>query len=79
MDSLQIDYLQQKNQDLQQNLDKALETIRLATKEKTHCNSRNKELSSELQDVDFLAKQLQAEKDTAIRAADREIAEAKVC
>jgi len=56
-----------------------LATINLTTSEKTHCDSRNKELSSELQDVDYLAKQLQAEKDTAIRAADREIAEAKVC
>ncbi|KAK2148603.1 hypothetical protein LSH36_489g00052 [Paralvinella palmiformis] len=76
--NIQIDYLQQKNQDLQHNLDKALATINLTTSEKTHCDSRNKELSSELQDVDYLAKQLQAEKDTAIRAADREIAEAKL-
>ena len=71
---LKIDFLQQKNQDLQTQLDKSLSKARSAI----DLDARNYELTKELQDVDVMAAQLQREKDKIMHAADLEINQAKV-
>ena len=73
-----IDYLQQRNQDLQRQLDGALSKARFASDTTVDLDVRNAALERELQDVDFTAKQLQLDKDTVVRTADREIEDAKV-
>lgn len=59
-------------------MDSSLQRARLATEERTKVDSKNFSLEQELQDVDFMAKKLQSEKDVALQTADREIEEAKV-
>ena len=76
---LQIDYLQQKNQELQRQVDEALAKAREAANTTLGLDARNQELTKELQDVDFMAQRAQTDKEVAVRTADREIVEAKVC
>jgi centrosomal protein CEP135 len=73
--NIQIDYLQQKNAELQKELD-GLSTLR--TRTTTSLDRRNLELTKELQDVDMLAQQLQKEKEKIISAADRDLRQAKM-
>ena len=78
MPSLQIDYLQQKNADMQKQVDDVLNTSRKAASQTINLDSRNAELAKELEDVDRMAQRLQAEKDGALRTADSEISNARV-
>lgn len=71
---LQVDYLQQKNHELENELDRVKSRV-LSTAE---VDARNYELTKELQDVDLMAQKLQMEKDKVIRVADLEIGQTKV-
>ena len=75
---LQIDYLQQKNAELQGQLDDALLTTRKTATQTLELDSRNVELSKELEDVDRMAQQLQTDRDTVLRTADAEVSTARV-
>ena len=75
--NIQIDYLQQKNQELQKQVDDALYQARTANNQSLNLEGDNIDLKNSLQDVDFMAKRLQVDKDLAIKTADREIDEVK--
>ena len=74
----QIDYLQQKNQELVQQLDQATNKVARAAADSQDLDIRNQELEKSLQDIDFFAKKMQMEKDTVINVADKEMEDAKV-
>lgn len=71
--NIQVDYLQQKNRELEDELDRVKSRV-LSTAE---VDARNYELTKELQDVDLMAQELQMEKDKVIRVADLEIGHTK--
>ena len=73
----QIDYLQQKNADLLSRLHSSEERTRSALTQTGNLDSRNLELESELQTVDRLAQRLQIDKESTVKAADREVTEFK--
>ncbi len=75
---LQIDYLQQKNADLQRQMDRTLTQARVVENKSLDTAVKNTELERSLHDVDSMARALQTEKDVALLTADREISEAKV-
>ncbi|XP_064637968.1 testis-specific gene 10 protein-like isoform X2 [Lineus longissimus] len=71
--NIQIDYLQQRNRDLERQLTE-LRTVELeSTSQRIDLDVKNKTLETELVDVDRLAKNLQDEKDMALERADREV------
>lgn len=71
--NIQVDYLQQKNRELQDQLDRLMSKARSSS----NVDVRNLELTKELQDVDLMAQRLQSEKEKVIRAADMEIGQTK--
>ena len=81
----QIDFLQQKNREMERKMNDALSTrdeyeseaskLKLKTRQ---LEARNKELEYDLNDVDRMAKRLQTDKDIVVKEADREMTEAKV-
>lgn len=75
---MQIDYLQQKTQELQRQLDDSSFRLEQRSAKTGHLEGRNAVLEKEFKDVDFMAQRVQAEKDVVIRTADREIEQAKV-
>lgn len=77
MFSLQIDYLQQKNGELQRQLDSYRNRAQEASSATMDLDSRNQTLERELRDVDYMAQQMQLDKDTALRVADREVTDAR--
>ena len=74
----QIDYLQQKNADLQTQLDESLTRTRTAIQQSASLDNRNKELEGELQNVDRMAQRLQLDKQTVEKTADLEIRDTQV-
>ena len=76
--TVQIDYLQQNNRDLERRLREALVAKEDATQKIFNVSTKNEELSSELREVDRLANRLQADNDVVIAAADRTMTDAKV-
>ena len=75
---LQIDYLQQKNSELQSRCATAENREHAAVVTTSSLDNRNLELETELQSVDRMAQRLQLDKESTAKAADREINEAKV-
>ena len=74
----QVDYLQQKNHDLQVQVDSALSKASLATNHTLEADIKNTELNHELQNVDRMAQQLQLDKDAVVRTADMQLSDASV-
>ena len=74
----QIDYLQQKNAELQTRCVSAENREQAAMTTTSSLDNRNLELESELQTVDRMAQRLQLDRESTVKAADREINEAKV-
>ena len=74
----QIDYLQQKNADLTGRLHDTEGRAQSALLTSGSLDNRNVQLESELQSVDRMAQRLQMDKESTVKAADREITEAKV-
>ncbi|XP_048833258.1 centrosomal protein of 135 kDa isoform X1 [Brienomyrus brachyistius] len=72
--NLQIEYLQDANAALKQQLQGHKQT---ASSEVTNLNNQNQELCQELSHIDQLARQLQRDKDLVLATADQELLEAK--
>ena len=82
---MQIDFLQQKNREMERKMNEVLSTrdeceseaskFKLQTRQ---LQAKNKELEFDLNDVDRMAKRLQTDKDIVVKEADREMTEAKV-
>ncbi|CAG2232414.1 CEP135 [Mytilus edulis] len=79
-----IDFLQQKNREMDRKMNEALATrdeyesmsskMNLKTRQ---LEAKNKELEYDLNDVDRMAKRLQCDKEIVVKEADREMTEAK--
>ena len=76
--SLQIDYLQQANRDAERRLRESTIARDNANQKVIELTEKNEELASELRNVDRLAHKLQADRNSVIRAADKDVTEAKV-
>lgn len=75
--NIQVDFLQQKNRELERKLaDSRLLGDDTETK-LSRAQARFRELELELKDADLVTKRLQTDKDVVVRAADREMGEAK--
>ncbi|XP_052078400.1 testis-specific gene 10 protein-like isoform X3 [Mytilus californianus] len=82
--NIQIDFLQQKNREMDRKMNEALATrdeyesmsskMNLKTRQ---LEAKNKELEYDLNDVDRMAKRLQSDKEIVVKEADREMNEAK--
>lgn len=82
--NIQIDFLQQKNREMERKMNEALATrdeyesmsskMNLKTRQ---LEAKNKELEYDLNDVDRMAKRLQSDKEIVVKEADREMNEAK--
>ncbi|XP_076070631.1 centrosomal protein of 135 kDa-like isoform X3 [Mytilus galloprovincialis] len=82
--NIQIDFLQQKNREMDRKMNEALATrdeyesmsskMNLKTRQ---LEAKNKELEYDLNDVDRMAKRLQCDKEIVVKEADREMTEAK--
>ncbi|XP_025088561.1 testis-specific gene 10 protein-like isoform X3 [Pomacea canaliculata] len=75
--NIQVDFLQQKNRDLERKLSDYRLSAEDAESRLVKSVARNRELEMELKGVDRMAKKLQTDKDVVVRAADREMGEAK--
>ena len=73
-----MDFLQQKNRELERKLTDARVQAEDFESKYARAQTRIRELEFELKGVDRMAKQLQTDKDVVVRAADREMGEAKV-
>uniref|UniRef100_A0A8C0EV33 Centrosomal protein 135 n=1 Tax=Bubo bubo TaxID=30461 RepID=A0A8C0EV33_BUBBB len=76
--NLQVEYLQQKNKELENRIQDLLDTKQNVTSEVVHLSSKNEELCQELNEIDHLAQQLERHKEIVLETADKEIGEAKV-
>ncbi|CAH1777332.1 unnamed protein product [Owenia fusiformis] len=76
--NIQIDYLQQKNREVEHRLSEAEIYEREALDKSVNFESKARQLEDELQDVDLLASRLKTDKNAALRVADHELDEAKV-
>ncbi|XP_041463887.1 testis-specific gene 10 protein-like isoform X2 [Lytechinus variegatus] len=75
--NIQIEYLQQANRELDRELKDTRLARESAIEENIVLKGRNDELAGELRDVDRLAKRLQADKDSVVAVADKDLFEAK--
>ena len=75
---MQVDFLQQKNRELERKLLDTAVGAEDAESKYSRAQARNRELEQELQGVDRAAQQLQSDKNVVVRAADREMGQAKV-
>ncbi|KAL8598704.1 hypothetical protein ACOMHN_033268 [Nucella lapillus] len=73
----QVDLLQQKNRELERKLADSRLTAEEAESSCGRAKARSLELERQLQNVDQVATKLQVDKDVVIRAADREMGQAK--
>nr|CAB3229903.1 centrosomal protein of 135 kDa [Phallusia mammillata] len=76
--NLQVDYLQQTNQELEDRIKELEEGKANAVGDTQRLNREVDRLHAELRDIDRLAQQLEQEKQDAVIAADREIHEAQL-
>ena len=75
---IQVDFLQQKNRELERKLVETRLLAEEADSKFTRTQARNRELEFELRDVDIINKRLKSDKNVVVKAADREMGEAKV-
>eukprot|EP00057_Strongylocentrotus_purpuratus_P011253 XP_011665727.1 PREDICTED: testis-specific gene 10 protein isoform X5 [Strongylocentrotus purpuratus] len=75
--NIQIEYLQQANRELDRELKDTRLARESAIEENIVLTGRNDELAGELRDVDRLAKRLQADKNSVVTLADKDLFEAK--
>ncbi|NWV09340.1 CP135 protein, partial [Ptilonorhynchus violaceus] len=75
--NLQVEYLQQKNKELENRIQDLLDTKQNVTSEVVHLSNKNEELCQELNEIDHLAQQLERHKEIVLETADKEIEEAK--
>ncbi|XP_048160698.1 centrosomal protein of 135 kDa isoform X1 [Corvus hawaiiensis] len=75
--NLQIEYLQQKNKELENRIEDLLDTEQNVTSEVVDLSNKNEELCQELNEIDHLAQQLERDKEIVLETADKEIGEAK--
>ncbi|NWS12848.1 CP135 protein, partial [Pachyramphus minor] len=75
--NLQVEYLQQRNKELENRIQDLLDTKQNVTTEVVHLSSKNEELCQELNEIDHLAQQLERHKEIVLETADKEIGEAK--
>ncbi|KAJ7410493.1 Testis-specific protein 10 protein [Willisornis vidua] len=75
--NLQVEYLQQKNKELENRIQDLLDTKQNVTSEVVHLSNKNEELCQELNEIDHLAQQLERHKEIVLETADKEIGEAK--
>ena len=73
-----MDYLQQKNRELERRLADSQAVAEEAETKYSRAKALTLDLEYQLQGVDRAAAKLQTDKDVVIRAADREMGEAKV-
>jgi len=76
--NLQVDYLQQTNQELEDRIKELDDGKMRSVEETSRLNLEIDRLHSELHDIDRLAQQLEREKQEAVDVADREIQEAQM-
>lgn len=74
----QVEYLQQKNKELENRIEDLLDTEQNVTSEVVDLSTKNEELCQELNEIDHLAQQLERDKEIVLETADKEIGEAKV-
>ncbi|NXI02579.1 CP135 protein, partial [Pachycephala philippinensis] len=75
--NLQVEYLQQKNKELENRIEDLLDTEQNVTSEVVDLSNKNEELCQELNEIDHLAQQLERDKEIVLETADKEIGEAK--
>ncbi|NXM01270.1 CP135 protein, partial [Tyrannus savana] len=75
--NLQVEYLQQRNKELENRIQELLDTKQNVTSEVVHLSNKNEELCQELNEIDHLAQQLERHKEIVLETADKEIGEAK--
>ncbi|XP_058694161.1 centrosomal protein of 135 kDa isoform X2 [Poecile atricapillus] len=75
--NLQVEYLQQKNKELENRIQDLLNTKQNVTSEVVDLSNKNEELCQELNEIDHLAQQLERHKEIVLETADKEIGEAK--
>ncbi|NXR44142.1 CP135 protein, partial [Hippolais icterina] len=75
--NLQVEYLQQKNKELENRIQDLLDTKQNVTSEVVDLSNKNEELCQELNEIDHLAQQLERHKEIVLETADKEIGEAK--
>ncbi|NXU38695.1 CP135 protein, partial [Drymodes brunneopygia] len=75
--NLQVEYLQQRNKELENRIQDLLDTKQNVTSEVVDLSNKNKELCQELNEIDHLAQQLERHKEIVLETADKEIGEAK--
>ncbi|XP_076467897.1 centrosomal protein of 135 kDa-like [Babylonia areolata] len=73
----QVDFLQQKNRELERKLTESRVAAEEAESKFSRAKAHNLELECQLQEVDQVAAKLQVDKDAVVRTADREMGEAK--
>uniref|UniRef100_H2Z637 Centrosomal protein of 135 kDa n=1 Tax=Ciona savignyi TaxID=51511 RepID=H2Z637_CIOSA len=76
--NLQVDYLQQSNQELEDRIKDLEDGKSLAVADSQRLSREVDRLHAELRDIDRLAQQLEQDKQDAVVAADREIHEAQL-
>lgn len=74
----QVEYLQQRNKELENRIQDLLDTKQNVTSEVVDLSTKNEELCQELSEIDHLAQQLERHKEIVLETADKEIGEAKV-
>ncbi|XP_027491238.1 centrosomal protein of 135 kDa isoform X1 [Corapipo altera] len=72
-----VEYLQQRNKELENRIQDLLDTKQNVTSEVVHLSNKNEELCQELNEIDHLAQQLERHKEIVLETADKEIGEAK--
>uniref|UniRef100_A0A8C3V7H0 Centrosomal protein 135 n=1 Tax=Catharus ustulatus TaxID=91951 RepID=A0A8C3V7H0_CATUS len=75
--NLQVEYLQQRNKELENRIQDLLDTKQNVTSEVVDLSTKNEELCQELNEIDHLAQQLERHKEIVLETADKEIGEAK--
>ncbi|XP_056346119.1 centrosomal protein of 135 kDa isoform X2 [Oenanthe melanoleuca] len=75
--NLQVEYLQQRNKELENRIQDLLDTKKNVTSEVVDLSNKNEELCQELNEIDHLAQQLERHKEIVLETADKEIGEAK--
>ncbi|NXH51541.1 CP135 protein, partial [Rhabdornis inornatus] len=75
--NLQVEYLQQRNKELENRIQDLLDTKQNVTSEVVDLSNKNEELCQELNEIDHLAQQLERHKEIVLETADKEIGEAK--
>ncbi|XP_076445989.1 centrosomal protein of 135 kDa-like isoform X2 [Babylonia areolata] len=75
--NIQVDFLQQKNRELERKLADTRISAEDAESKLSRATMRNRDLERELHNMDFMAKKLQTDKDVVVHTADKEMGEAK--